>query len=331
MENNMIIDGFEKLLQNMVTGENIRTIEAEGAGGNAAKALWAAIAESGYLDALVDEASGGFGLSVAEVQPLWSLLGQYGVPLPVGETMIARALLAAEGGTPPEGAIVLASGKNGARMRLPNALVADYLLAAVDGQLRLQRLDGAAEPSGIYASLAGTIRLGGGEAMGGEKRCGDAAGLLPQLAVLRASLIAGAAARLTQMTADYANDRVQFGKPIGKQQVLQQNLAVMAEDMVACRIAAQMGAAGAWPPSQAAAAFAKSITSSAVMRMAATAHAVHGAIGISAESDVQLFTRRLAEWRLADGSESYWNRLLGAERLASADAAADAVQFVRSA
>ena len=50
----------------------------------------------------------------------------------------------------------------------------------------------------------------------------------------------------------------------------------------------------------------------AATRVAATAHAVYGAIGISEEHDLQLFTRRLHEWRLADGSETYWNRLLGA-------------------
>lgn len=36
-----------------------------------------------------------------------------------------------------------------------------------------------------------------------------------------------------------------------------------------------------------------------------------GAIGISEEYDLQLLTRRLHEWRLADGSEGYWEDLLG--------------------
>ena len=39
------------------------------------------------------------------------------------------------------------------------------------------------------------------------------------------------------------------------------------------------------------------------------------------------FTRRLHEWRLADGSESYWNRLLGAARLTDAGRSVD---FVRA-
>ena len=130
------------------------------------------------------------------------------------------------------------------------------------------------------------------------------------------------------MTAAYANERVQFGKPIARQQALQQNMAVMAEDAVAARIASQLGCASGFPPTLAAAATAKSVASRAAARVAATAHAVHGAIGISEEHDLQLFTRRLHAWRLADGSESYWNRKLGALRLASD---AGSVDFVRGA
>ena len=45
--------------------------------------------------------------------------------------------------------------------------------------------------------------------------------------------------------------------------------------------------------------------------MASIAHAVHGAIGITTEYDLQLYTRRLHEWRMAHGSEAYWNLVLG--------------------
>jgi hypothetical protein len=105
------------------------------------------------------------------------------------------------------------------------------------------------------------------------------------------------------MTTRHANERVQFGKPIGRQQALQQNLAVMAEDAVAARIAAQLGCARGLDVSLAAAAVAKSTASSVAARLAGTAHAVHGAIGISEEFDLPLLTRRLHEWRLADGSK----------------------------
>jgi len=47
--------------------------------------------------------------------------------------------------------------------------------------------------------------------------------------------------------------------------------------------------------------------------MAALSHAVHGAIGFTAEFDLQLYTRRLHAWRQTAGSESYWHSVLGEE------------------
>ena len=44
---------------------------------------------------------------------------------------------------------------------------------------------------------------------------------------------------------------------------------------------------------------------------------VHGAIGISEEHDLHLYTRSLYEWRMADGSDGYWSRILGRARLDS--------------
>ena len=109
-----------------------------------------------------------------------------------------------------------------------------------------------------------------------------AGGLRPIAAVVRAGQIAGAGARLTEMATAYANERVQFGKAIGRQQALQQMLAVMAQDMVATRIAARQVASHGLEVSVPGAASAKITASSAAARLAASAHAVHGAIGIDA-------------------------------------------------
>ena len=46
-------------------------------------------------------------------------------------------------------------------------------------------------------------------------------------AALRAQQIAGALERVTAMTTQYALDRTQFGRPIGKFQAVQQNLAIL--------------------------------------------------------------------------------------------------------
>ena len=93
-------------------------------------------------------------------------------------------------------------------------------------------------------------------------------------------------------------------------------LSVVAEDLIACRLAAQLGCAGGIGVALAAAATAKITTSTAAVRIASSVHAVHGAIGIAEEYDLQLLSRRLHEWRLADGSEGYWAKVLGEARLA---------------
>ena len=144
-------------------------------------------------------------------------------------------------------------------------------------------------------------------------------------AVLHAALIAGAAGRLLDMAVAYANERVQFGKPIGKQQALQQNLAVMAQDVVAVRLAVELAASKGWPDG-AQAAVAKSVAAEAAPRIANTAHAVFGAIGISAEHDLNLYTRALHRWRLAGGAETIWARRLGAQVLASTQPSVDWVR-----
>lgn len=306
------LEPFERMLEDVVTPAAVRAIEQ----GGSIDRMWSAFAESGFLDALVPEERGGAGLSLADAHPLWMALGRHAVPLPIGETMIARALLA----DVTDGPVALAVAE-GVPVVVPCGLVAAQLLVEAGGVLHLVEAQG--EATGVPASLAGRFDLDALTApVGSAPECG----LRPLAAILRAALIAGAAERLTVMTAAYANERVQFGKPIGRQQALQQQMAVMAEEMVAARVASQLGCAGAFPPSLVAAATAKSVASRAAARVAATAHAVHGAIGISEEHDLQLFTRRLHEWRLADGSETYWNRLLGAARLGNAGLSVD---FVR--
>jgi alkylation response protein AidB-like acyl-CoA dehydrogenase len=102
----------------------------------------------------------------------------------------------------------------------------------------------------------------------------------------------------------------------------------MAEHVAAASIAAEAAfRTDATTPSLLAAAMAKSRTSEAAVLVASIAHALHGAIGIAEEYDLQLLTRRLHEWRMAHGSEAHWNALIGHSVLASDTSIAD---FVRS-
>ena len=102
----------------------------------------------------------------------------------------------------------------------------------------------------------------------------------------------------------------------------------MAEHTVCASIAAEAAfRTTACAPSLLAAAMAKSRTSEASVLIASTAHALHGAIGVTDEYDLQLLTRRLHEWRMAHGSEAWWNVVVGKSVLASE---LPLVDFVRS-
>ena len=153
----------------------------------------------------------------------------------------------------------------------------------------------------------------------------------PLGAILAAAEIAGLAERMLEMSLSYANDRVQFGKPIGKLQVIQQQLSVMGEQVLMAKMASQMGCAAGIDPDPLVAAIAKQIASAAVPQIASIAHAVHGAIGITEEFDLQLYSKRLHALRLAHGSESYWARILGAARIErSGESGSDFIRALRA-
>lgn len=143
-------------------------------------------------------------------------------------------------------------------------------------------------------------------------------------AIVTAAQIVGALERVLEMTVAFANQREQFGRPIGKFQAIQHQLAVMAEQVAAARMAAQIGCtADGLQPDRLRAAVAKSRASEAAAVVAPMAHAIHGAIGITAEFDLQLYTRRLHQWRAEFGSELAWNRVLGQALLEEGERALD--------
>src|SRR5690606_16816103 len=84
--------------------------------------------------------------------PLWMALGRHAVPLPVGETMIARALL----DDAPGGPIALAIAEPGRDVVVPFGLAAAHVLIESGGGLHLAAASG--EPTGAAASLAARMR-----------------------------------------------------------------------------------------------------------------------------------------------------------------------------
>jgi acyl-CoA dehydrogenase len=131
-------------------------------------------------------------------------------------------------------------------------------------------------------------------------------------ATARAAQMAGAMQTLLALSVQYAQERVQFGRPIGKFQAVQQNLAVLAGQAAAATAAAEgaIEAAGRDLSSPLIAA-AKIRCGEAAGIGAAIAHQVHGAIGFTQEHSLHHSTRRLWSWRDEFGNEAEWSRALG--------------------
>ncbi|WMD21086.1 acyl-CoA dehydrogenase family protein [Achromobacter seleniivolatilans] len=321
-------DAAERLFAQTCTPQLIRDAEQS----HAPLAAWQACEDAGFADALVPESDAGAGLTLADTLPVVLAAGRHLCPYPIAHTLLARAWLNRARRPQTTGSIALApvgltiQNQRITGVNVPWVRVADYVLAQIAGQAWLLPTQAACiQPNGVHGSLDGEASWALADA-----ECISLSTPLDALAAAAyAGLIAGAMDRVLAMTLDYANQRVQFGKPIGRFQAVQQQISVMAEHVWAARMAAQLAFQGRdGQPQPQLAALGKARASQAAPLVADIAHAVHGAIGVTEEYDLQLYTRRLREWRLAGGSESYWHERIGAHALASGT---DALGYLRCA
>ena len=110
-------------------------------------------------------------------------------------------------------------------------------------------------------------------------------------ALMRSCQIAGGLEFLLDQSVQYANDRVQFGRPIAKFQAIQQELAVLATHVAASGVAADYASSSMDNGCEdLAIASAKSRVDDAVSICASIAHQVHGAIGFTYEHGLHFST-----------------------------------------
>lgn len=122
-------------------------------------------------------------------------------------------------------------------------------------------------------------------------------------ALLNAARISGAIRWVFETTASYAAGRVQFGKPLGKQQAVQQMLAVLADHMLAAEAITDAASAD---PSLRLIAAARARCGDASDCAIEVGHQVHGAIGYTREYPLNYRTRNLIAWRDQHGSVLDW-------------------------
>lgn len=161
--------------------------------------------------------------------------------------------------------------------------------------------------SNILGKLGGGLR----ETMRGFERSRCFISLLA-LGLGRASLDAAI---------EYAKQRVQFDKPIGAHQLVQQLIAEMAIELEASRLMVFRALAllDRQVGSNTEAAMAKAFTTEAVQRITSKAIQVHGAFGLSREFPVERYFRSARMLTIPDGTTQI-NYLIIGRKLLGLDA-----------
>lgn len=305
--------------------------------------LWRDLAEIGLPNAMAAEAAGGASLTPQDALPLLRTAGAHAVSVPLADTMVAHWIASKAGLALPEGPVALGptrpdeldtltipagdSGLHGELSRIGWARTAASLMLICGPAhapcLLLIEAPGTsagisvAEGSNLAGEPRDTLSFKDAKVSATMPSPWDAATLLAAGAVARSLLIAGACAQVLKLCVEYANLREQFGRPIGKFQAIQQNLANLAAQAAAAQAASDIGLASIGDTIDVrGAAIAKLRTAQAASTVAAIAHQAFGAIGFTEEHSLHRYTRRLWSWSDEWGPQRYWARTLG-QRLAA--------------
>jgi len=306
------------------------------AGEDSAKA-WQVLASAELPLLAVPEPAGGGWLAAAAA--VARIAGELGADVPYADAAIVAAPILASVDLPlPAGPVVAATGdvtvsKEGDGYRLRGTLsrvpwgasaervvfVADDAVVSLDPALAdvTEGRNIAGEPRDSVAVdvVVPTDAVATASADAREE-------LLRRGALARAVTMSGAAQGALSASVRYATERVQFGRPIAKQQAVQHALAETAAEVEAMRASADAAVAVCAEEgflsdaALVAVATAKAQAGASAEVVARLAHQVHGAIGTTQEHSLHHVTLPLWSWRDDFGSERFWQERLGRLALA---------------
>lgn len=326
----ILSDSVNRLLADHATKQTIVAAEE----GTWPEALWNELVANGLARILVPEAMEGAGATWSDAHVVLKAAGEHAAPLPLAEAIVAGWILGRAGIAVPEGIVTLMEGDfllnegrlSGKAARVPWGRNATHGVAliksgwgveAVLAPLDYARIEKdrnvAREPRDTLTFERVVVETGWVELPANALRLHGA--------LARSCQMAGALQYLTAQSVQYANERTQFGKPIGKFQAIQQQLAVLSTQSAAAGIAAAHACAmadkfvtGGDAAFEIAVAKVRADDASSVAT--SIAHQVHGAIGFTYEHGLHFATRRLWSWRAEFGSGAEWADWLGRETLA---------------
>lgn len=315
--------------------------------------VWATLGETGLARLTGPESAGGSEAGWLEAAAVLGEAAAAGTPLPLLEHDLLAGWLrdtaglpaeapagtdstgtSAAGGTPTSGAGASATGpalSTAAEVVAPaRAVTVPWLPAAASVVV----LDSSGSVPQVYEIATADLAVEEREAVGGEPQ---AVVVLPtgvdgavevsaevaqefrcRGALGRAVQIAGAAEAISQLCVEHVTTRVQFGRPIGKFQAVQQLVTDVASEAALTRTivdravltVAERGMQD--PAARFLVAAAKACAGGAAEVVVRNAHQIHGAIGTTLEHPLQRLTRPVVGWRREFGSTAEWEARLEA-------------------
>ncbi len=345
MSDSIIVDTVTRVCQDLCEPGVINDAEE----GKWPAALWDALEESGLTLTWVSDEIGGAGAEMADGFAVLKVAGAFATPVPLAETLLAGWLLAQAGMQVPSGPMAVAPVQADARITLKGTTLAGTARAVpfARNAEHIAVLAHEAGPSSpdSEARVVVLVRAAACTIIPGTSLAGEPAddvsfdGVQPVTvepapeglnedalqafgAAVRCAQMAGALQRILDQSVQYALEREQFGRPIGKFQAVQHALAELAGEAAAAGAAADaaaeaVSADGAlttegWSEAALAEiATAKVRVGEAATKGAAIAHQAHGAMGFTYEHSLHHRTRRLWSWRDEFGNEAEWSIRLG--------------------
>ena len=213
---------------------------------------------------------------------------------------------------------------SGTKLFVPNARVSDYIIVAArtgQGDEDVSLFLVPRDTDGISQTMLKTIASDRQSEVMLDKVTVPSSALLGELnkgwetirkvlqwgAVGKCAEMVGGSQQVLDMTVEYAQQRVQFGRPIGSFQAIQHHCANMATDVEGTRYITYQAA---WRlseglPAEKDVAMTKAWVSEAYRRVCALGHQCHGAIGFTKEHNMQLYSRRAKAAELAFGDADF--------------------------
>ena len=248
---------------------------------------------------------------------MFKAIGKYQAPIPLAENIVAGHLLGLGGIPLPDDSIVtILDGEfsikdnklSGISKRTPFGSSATHGVALINDKSSSKAIllsipkDSISDDKNLALESRSNIDFMDVEILSSSEILFSSDYILKIGALMRSCQIAGGLEFLLDQSVKYANDRIQFGRPIAKFQAIQQELAVLATHVAASGVAADYASSSMDDGNEdLAIASAKSRVDDAVSIGASIAHQVHGAIGFTYEHGLHFATRRLWSWRAEYG------------------------------